>query len=154
MNLYKNRSRPFLDVEDVVSILETYADYKRYNTPRKNGKRNRELVETRALYMYVLHNFTGLSLSKIGELFKDTKGRPKNHATVLHSVKNFLPVYSVYNGGIRQMYENILVQVNKNLEILGYGLMEQDNRMTRLEALHYIQHQRKIIFRLMKTNSE
>lgn len=154
MTLMKNRARPFLDIEDVVKILEEYADYKRYNTPKNNGSRKRHLVEMRSLYFYVMHNFTGLSLSSIGKLFRDTKNRPKDHATVLWAVKNFVPVYSTYSGRIRQLYEIVLEKINAELKLDGYDIVKGENKMTRKEALLYIQHQRKIIFQLMKTKSE
>lgn len=154
MTLIKNRARPFLDIEDVVRILEQHADYNRYNTPKNNGSRKRHLVEMRSLYFYVMHNFTGLSLSAIGQLFLDTKKRPKDHATVLWAVKNFLPVYSIYSGRIRQLYEIVLEKLNNELRLDGYDIVKGENKMTRKEALIYIQHQRKIIFQLMKTKSE
>jgi len=103
----------------------------------------------RALYFFVIHNFTGLSLASIGALFVDKKGKPKDHATVLWAVKNFISVYALYNPKIRQLYEIVLHKVNDHLTMEGFPISQNEARMTKRAALHYIQHQRKIIFKLL-----
>lgn len=50
-------------------------------------KRNRELVENRAIAMYFIKKYTKLSLSRIGKAFG------KDHATVLHACKLFLNLF-------------------------------------------------------------
>jgi hypothetical protein len=53
--------------------------------------RKREIIEARSLYFYLLKKlYPKMSLASIGESMN------KNHATVIHSLKNY-PVYEQYN---------------------------------------------------------
>ena len=53
--------------------------------------RKREIIEARSLYFYLLKKlYPKMSLASIGE------SMDKNHATVIHSLKNY-PVYEQYN---------------------------------------------------------
>lgn len=143
--------RPYLSEDTILDILWQHGRWKEMTTAKKNGLRNRNLVEFRALYYFILYHFTQMSLNDIGKLFKDDKGRPKDHATVLHGHKNFFDVYLKYNNGtLSATYENVMAHINNLLQIKGFTPHLATTKMSKGEAMHYIQHQRKIMFSLIK----
>ncbi len=74
--------------------------------------RTREIIEARSLYFYLLKRlYPKMSLAAIGESMN------KNHATVVHALKNF-PMYENYN-------TKILDCKNLILHLLG-GEVEQE----------------------------
>ncbi len=74
--------------------------------------RKREIIEARSLYFYLLKRlYPKMSLAAIGESMN------KNHATVVHALKNF-PMYENYN-------TKILDCKNLILHLLG-GEVEQE----------------------------
>lgn len=149
-HLFK-KARPYLSQETVIDILWQHGGWNDYNTPQKNSQRERELVEYRGMYYFVLYHFTKLSLADIGKLFKSKKGKPKDHATVLHGYKNFYDVYLKYNrGSLSVTYENVMSHINTTLQMKGFSPHLTTTKMTKREAMHYIQHQRKIMFSMVK----
>ena len=149
------KARPYLSQDAVIDILWQHGHWNQYNTAKKNDKRTRELVEYRGMYFFVLYHFTKLSLANIGKLFKNSKGKCKDHATVLHGYKNFADVYLKYNrGDLSVTYENVMSHINNTLQMKGYTPHLTTTKMTKREAMHYIQHQRKIMFTLVKKQSQ
>jgi len=67
--------------------------------------RKREFVEARAMYYTILKEFTNLTLDGIARTVN------KNHATVLHSLKNF-KYWRQQNKYLNLAYKNIIEKLN------------------------------------------
>jgi len=63
--------------------------------------RKREVVEARGLYINILHKYHKKGCSEIG------KGLKLNHATILHSIKNF-DIYVRFNPTLKEWLEKAL----------------------------------------------
>lgn len=72
--------------------------------------RKRSVVEARALYYTILKNTTNLTLSKIGKLVN------KDHATVLHGIKN-LQDWMNQNQYLKNAYDSILDRIDKDFKV-------------------------------------
>lgn len=148
---YNKKRYPYLSEDTLIDILWQHGEYRHWVTPKKNGLRIREYVEYRGMCFYLFYHFTKLSLSDIGKLFKNKKGAPKNHATVLHGYTSFPETYLKYNtGNLSVIYERVMIAINTTLQMKGIDPVYMHPKMSKREAMHYIQHQRKIIFRLIK----
>ena len=67
----------------------------------KSKTRLREIVVPRQLAMYLIRKYCKMSLAQIGTLFTPPDGKPKDHATVLHScreVSNMIETGWIFNG--------------------------------------------------------
>jgi len=76
--------------------------------------RQREYVEYRALYNYILYKIKGLSLMQIVRIYQDN-GKPYNHATVLHSLKMF-DIYKSYNHRLIPVLDELCYQFYGSLD--------------------------------------
>lgn len=149
------KSRPYLSEDAVISILLQHGEWRQYNTRQKNSTRRRDLVEYRGMYFFILYHFTKMSLADIGKLFINKKDKPKDHATVLHGYKNFADVYLKYNkGNLSVTYDTVMSHINNTLQMKGFTPHLTDNKMNKQEAMFYIQHQRKIMFSLVKKQAK
>lgn len=101
--------------------------------------RQREIVEYRALYCFLLRKYSNQSLTEIG------KSISKNHATVIHALKNY-EIYERYNEKVRitrSKIEDELVNqtdfaissktLSQELLSLNYELREELNKYKKLE---------------------
>lgn len=70
----------------------------------KNTRKS-SYIEARALFNFILYNTYGFTLAKIAGFYRENK-KSYDHATVLHSLKNF------------EMYRRFSPQVNEWLETL------------------------------------
>jgi len=151
MQHFFKKARPYLSQDTVIDILCHHGEWNTYVKPEKNSIRERELVEYRGMYYFVLYHFTKLSLAEIGKFFRNTDGKPKDHATILHGYKSFPDVYLKYNrGSLGVTYESVMSHINTTLQMKGFSPHLTTTKMTKREAMHYIQHQRKIMFTLVK----
>jgi hypothetical protein len=66
--------------------------------------RRREYVEARALFTYMLKTYFGCRLSDIQMIYSQN-GYEIHHATLIHAIKNFEPVYIPFNKPLKEMYE-------------------------------------------------
>ena len=73
-----------------------------------NKSRKRSVVETRAMFNKILYDFSNMTLAQIRD-FYISKGKPMNHATVLHSLRNF-NMYRIYNPKLNKSFEQIIKQ--------------------------------------------
>ena len=64
--------------------------------------RKRDIVYGRAIYFRICKDRTNLSLKKIGETLN------KDHASVLHSIKNIFPAFEMYNPKYMEIYNRII----------------------------------------------
>lgn len=72
--------------------------------------RKREIIEARALYFYIIKkSFPKMSLQRIANPLN------KNHATVIHSLKNY-PYYEKYNPKLQDVKNNILHLIGESEE--------------------------------------
>ena len=71
-------------------------------------KRNRHVVETRALLIHLYHKVLGMGCSNIKNYLM-TKGFETHHATILHALKNW-DIYSKYNPQLMFWYRDILMK--------------------------------------------
>jgi hypothetical protein len=68
--------------------------------------RRREVVETRALLVYILREVENMSLFTIRDFFR-ANGKEYDHSTVLHA-QNSYPMYAKYNKKLQQHYDLFL----------------------------------------------
>jgi len=60
------------------------------------------------MFNKILYDFSNMTLAQIRD-FYISKGKPMNHATVLHSLRNF-NMYRIYNPKLNKSFEQILKQ--------------------------------------------
>ena len=72
--------------------------------------RKRNVVEARALYFTILKNTTNLTLAKIGAMVD------KDHATVLHGIKN-LQDWMQQNHYLQKAYNSVLDKMDKDFKV-------------------------------------
>jgi hypothetical protein len=70
------------------------------------NSRRREVVETRALLVYILREVENMSLFGIRDFFR-ANGKEYDHSTVLHAQKSY-PMYSKYNRKLQQYFDAFL----------------------------------------------
>lgn len=73
-----------------------------------NKSRKRSVVETRALLNKILYDFSNMTLAQIRDFYIN-KGKPMNHATVLHSLQNF-NMYRRYNPKLNEYFDEMIKQ--------------------------------------------
>ena len=73
-----------------------------------NKSRKRSVVETRAMFNKILYDFSNMTLAQIRD-FYISKGKPMNHATVLHSLRNF-NMYRIYNPKLNKYFDEMIKQ--------------------------------------------
>jgi hypothetical protein len=92
--------------------------------------RKREIIEARALYFYIIKKlYPKMSLQRIGDNLN------KNHATVIHSLKNY-PYYEKYNPKLEDVKNNILHlvgQADEPVDITKMQTIELKKRILDLE---------------------
>ena len=67
--------------------------------------RKRNFVEIRALYYKLLRDVLGMTLQSIADTVN------KDHATILHSIKNF-DIWSSYSDDLRKSYTNVMHMIH------------------------------------------
>lgn len=67
--------------------------------------RKRNFVETRSLYYKLLRDVLGMTLQSIADTVN------KDHATILHSIKNF-DIWSSYSEDLRRSYTNVMHMIH------------------------------------------
>ena len=130
------RRQPVLTSDSVTNILINHGLFSEYNTPVKN------------------FHYTHLTLSEIGQLFRDRTGKPKDHATILHGHKAFEITYKKYNYQLALIYDNIIKELHQLLRIRGHIPQLEEGFRSKLIKESYVMHQRKIIYKLMLENSK
>tara|TARA_B100000085_G_C18548723_1_gene514964 strand:- start:1741 stop:2259 length:519 start_codon:yes stop_codon:yes gene_type:complete len=148
------RRQPVLTSDSVTNILINHGLFSEYNTPVKNSSRKRNLVEWRGMYYNIYFHYTHLTLSEIGQLFRDRTGKPKDHATILHGHKAFEITYKKYNYQLALIYDNIIKELHQLLRIRGHIPQLEEGFRSKLIKESYVMHQRKIIYKLMLENSK
>lgn len=80
------------DQQKVDSIIRTVSDLSGIPmSTMLSANRHSKVVIARQVAIYLIKENTNLPLSRIGEVISN--GRPKNHATIIHSVKAVLDDY-------------------------------------------------------------
>lgn len=69
--------------------------------------RKREYVEARAVFYYYLNTYKRMRLTDIVNAVEKNTGWKPNHATILHSIKNY-PIYSKYNKDLETKFLSYL----------------------------------------------
>lgn len=67
--------------------------------------RKRNFVEIRALYYKILRDILGMTLQSIADTVN------KDHATILHSIKNF-DIWASYSEDLRRNYNNVMHMIH------------------------------------------
>ncbi len=88
-------------VEIIKNLVES-----EFNLKLKRKTRRREYVEARAMYYKLLRDKGRMTLSSI------SKTLDKNHATILHAIKN-LHNWMTYDTNIKSIYDSLEEKVNK-----------------------------------------
>ena len=73
-----------------------------------DNSRSSKVVEVRSLLNKILYDFKNMTLSQIRDFYRNT-GKPMNHATVLHSLKNF-NMYRMYNPKLNKYFDEMMKQ--------------------------------------------
>lgn len=110
--------------------------------------RKREVVEARAMFYTILKNFTNLTLTGIARTVN------KNHATVLHGLKNFKE-WRKQNKYLEFAFKNIVHRLETLDEIENYvDVMELRRELleTKLDLLEFKNKEQKInsLYKLLK----
>jgi hypothetical protein len=87
-------------------IIDIFKSELQIKNPFKDPKsRLRDLVDTRALLMYLLRRHTQLSMEEIGKFWSTKDYRGKDHTSVLHNVKKAEALLHSKFGDKRFMYK-------------------------------------------------
>ena len=70
------------------------------------NSRKREVVETRALLVYILREVENMSLFSVRDFFR-ANGKEYDHSTVLHAQKSYA-MYSKYNKKLQEYFDLFL----------------------------------------------
>ncbi len=71
-----------------------------------SNSRKREVIETRAMLVYMLREVHDMSLFQVRDFFRNN-GKEYNHATVLHA-QNSYPMYRKFNKKLDPIFELLL----------------------------------------------
>ena len=69
--------------------------------------RKREYVEARALFTYMLKTYLGYRLTDI-QMIYSKHGYEIHHATLIHAIRNFEPVYVPFNTPLKELYDKAI----------------------------------------------
>lgn len=72
------------------------------------NSRSSKVVEVRSLLNKILYDFKNMTLAQIRDFYIN-KGKPMNHATVLHSLQNF-NMYRRYNPKLNEYFDEMIKQ--------------------------------------------
>jgi hypothetical protein len=95
-------------IEKIKTLVEQEYGYSVDDKTRK-----RQVVEARAMFYYILKNFSNLTLAAIARTVN------KNHATVLHGLRNF-EVWREQNKYLEFAFKNIVYKLDALDEIENY----------------------------------
>ena len=70
------------------------------------NSRSSKVVEVRSLLNKILYDFKNMTLAQIRDFHRNT-GKPMDHATVLHSLKNF-NMYRRYNPKLNEYFDEMI----------------------------------------------
>ena len=98
--------------------------------------RKREYVDGRALFYFILREHFRYSFTKIGRLC-GRYGQPKNHATVLHSLRDF-EIRLKYNPKFNDIIDN-LIEHGTRLSHLKYA-KDNLNKLNEKELKFLVKH--------------
>jgi len=70
------------------------------------NSRASKVVEVRSLLNKILYDFKNMTLAQIRDFYRNT-GKPMDHATVLHSLKNF-NMYRRYNPKLNEYFDEMI----------------------------------------------
>ena len=72
------------------------------------NSRASKVVEVRSLLNKILYDFKNMTLAQIRDFYRNT-GKSMDHATVLHSLRNF-NMYRMYNPKLNEYFDQMLKQ--------------------------------------------
>ena len=72
------------------------------------NSRASKVVEVRSLLNKILYDFKNMTLAQIRDFYIN-KGKTMNHATVIHSLRNF-NMYRMYNPKLNEYFDQMLKQ--------------------------------------------
>ena len=72
------------------------------------NSRSSKVVEVRSLLNKILYDFKNMTLAQIRDFYRNT-GKSMDHATVLHSLRNF-NMYRMYNPKLNEYFDEMLKQ--------------------------------------------
>ena len=76
--------------------------------------RKQEIVEMRSLFFYILKDKVKMGWSEISRYFEDSE-RPINHATIIHSYKNY-ELYKKTNKKMQEIEDMISLKTSMNIK--------------------------------------
>lgn len=138
---FQKSKKTTLTVDTVVNIIDSIVTD--YDVWENINSRKLPLVWRRSLYYYFLYKYTSLPLESVGGLFegkskvgyKQIKSS-KDHATVLHGLKQLEDVYLLYDPQIKSYYDAIESRIKAS-----DGFLDDDHREESI-AEKMIKHKR------------
>ena len=79
-----------------------------------DASRKRDVIEFRSLFCYLLRNRLNMKWISIAAFLR-SKGKPFDHATVMHSVKMY-PIYKGYNNHLKEIERFFTFSNNYNYD--------------------------------------
>ena len=76
------------------------------------NSRNKEIVEVRSLFVYILKKVEGMTFHNIRDFFTNN-GKDYDHSTAIHSYKNF-EMYSQFNKKLKIYFNSIVPTVESH----------------------------------------
>lgn len=111
-----------------------------------NGRRNRELVDARTIFYYIMRRDFNKGVSAIGRHVH------KSHATVLHSLKNFDILFKS-DKKFKEDYQKV-VSVLNGAEDVGLLLTEEDIKKMQEENSYLLSHNELLTLELDKKSKK
>ena len=93
------------EIRQIAIKINTLKDLDLFENSRK-----RDVVESRAVFTYILYKFYNMGCTQIRDLYR-SQGKAMDHATVLHALRNW-EIYVLNNASL----EDLVIAVMTNTE--------------------------------------
>lgn len=113
----------------------------------KNKSRQRRFIYARCIYYKVVRELTYASTKKIG------KAVGKDHATVIHNLKNTFPVIERYEKEYYTLYKHALDVVGAYIVETNYK-GEVDDELHQFIASHYVKRNKELVAKVDELKEE
>jgi len=117
-------------------IITIFREKIGYDPFYKADLRKRPHVEYRQMMMYLLRQFTDLSFSEIGMLWKTKNGEGKNHATVLSACRRIQNLIEVHDRRVIYMYGSCYKSIKEKLNLIDFDKKTVTDQISELRKLN------------------
>lgn len=117
-------------------IITVFREKTGYDPFYKADLRTKPHVEYRQMMMYLLRQFTDLSFSEIGMLWKTKNGEGKNHATVLYACNRMQNLIEVHDRKVIYMYSSCYKSIKEKLNLIDFDKKTVTDQISDLKKLN------------------